>query len=83
MNPETAASIVRDTIGAVWPGRFTREQLGDDQALGAEGLGLDSVEMAELIIACEQACGRSGSSQLATTARVTIGSVIADLSSPA
>jgi hypothetical protein len=37
--------------------------------------------MAELIIACEQACGRSALRELMTSARLTIGSVIADLGS--
>ena len=76
-----AADTVRNVILSTWPRRFTHEQLADDQALGAEGLGLDSVEVAELIIACEQACGREGPGELMTSARLTIGSVIADLGS--
>jgi acyl carrier protein len=79
VNEAMAADTVRNVILSTWPRRFTREQLGDDQALGAEGLGLDSVEVAELIIACEQACGRSDTGELMTSARLTIGSVIADL----
>ncbi len=34
-----------------------RAQLEDELALGEGGLGLDSIEIAEVLLACEERCG--------------------------
>jgi acyl carrier protein len=40
-----------------WPGRFDTDDLADATALDSAGLGLDSVEIAEVLLACEEASG--------------------------
>jgi acyl carrier protein len=40
-----------------WPGRFGGIQLTDEVSLGGEGLGLDSIEIVELLLDCEERVG--------------------------
>ena len=70
-------SVVRETIVNTWPQRFSVEQLDDDAPLGENGLGLDSVEVVEVLFACEQACGAMASEDLFSASTLTIGKVIA------
>lgn len=44
-------------ILTIWPGRFEAGSLQPEVILGEGGLGLDSVEIAELLIACEDQLG--------------------------
>jgi acyl carrier protein len=67
---------VRRAILETWPGRFTEAELNEARALTAEGLGLDSVEVVELILACERATGRSADETLFTASPLTIGRVV-------
>jgi acyl carrier protein len=48
---------VRRAIQAQWPDRFTEAELTGDVPLGEAGLGLDSIEIAEVILACEDDLG--------------------------
>lgn len=54
------AAVVRDTLAALWPGRFEDGELTDDVSLGDAGLGLDSVEIVELVLTCGDRLGIPG-----------------------
>ena len=45
-------TLVHDVLHARWPGRFRGQELGDGVSLGEGGLGLDSIEIAELLVEC-------------------------------
>jgi hypothetical protein len=51
------ASVVHDALAALWPGRFDGGRLGEHVSLGEAGLGLDSIEIVELLLACEERVG--------------------------
>jgi len=61
--PATTA-LVREVIEATWPQRFSADELEEDLPLGADGLGLHSIEIIELIVACEERSGTRADSQL-------------------
>ena len=51
------AALVRETAAALWPGRLAPDAVRDDAPLGGDGLGLDSIEIVELLLECEQRLG--------------------------
>ena len=51
------ARIVHGVLAGLWPGRFDDGELQDHLSLGEEGLGLDSIEMVELIVECADRLG--------------------------
>jgi hypothetical protein len=44
------AAAVRELLLARWPGRFEHAHLGDEVSLGERGLGLESIEIVELLL---------------------------------
>lgn len=70
------ASDVRAVIRRHVPFGADRD-LPDDLALGSEGLGLDSVAVVELLLACEQACGVRLAPDVFEGTAVTVGSLVA------
>jgi acyl carrier protein len=50
-------AVVREILVTSWPGRFRVEQLSEQVSLGAQGLGLDSVEIVEVLLECEERFG--------------------------
>ena len=71
------ASTVYELLAMRWSGRFGPDQLQDDVSLGAEGLGLDSIEIVELVLDCEDRIGRSkDAEELLGTGPVSIGRLI-------
>ena len=46
------AALVRELIAGRWPGRFSAAELDGDLSLGDGGLGLDSIEIAEVLVEC-------------------------------
>lgn len=70
--------IVRDVIGGLWPGRFDESQLAEHVSLGDEGLGLDSIEIVELVLECGERMGILGydADQLLDAGPVTLGHLI-------
>ena len=72
--PESAEMVktVRTIITTTWPHRFEPSELRDDVSLGEGGLGLDSVEIVEVILACEEECGRSATEGLFAVLPLTI-----------
>jgi acyl carrier protein len=75
--PDRAQTViaVRRIITERWPQRFAAEQLDEDRGLGAGGLGLDSIEIAELVLACEDVGGPEASPELFDADPLTIGKV--------
>jgi acyl carrier protein len=75
---ETAGAAVRGLILTRWPGRFGRAQLGDEVSLGSGGLGLDSIEIVELLLDCEEQLGAAASAAeaLLEAGPVTIGRLV-------
>lgn len=53
------ALLVYEILAALWPGRFRDDQLADHVSLGSDGLGLDSIEIVELLFEYEEASGGS------------------------
>lgn len=66
---------VRGVIMRTWPVRFEMDDLADEIALGDEGLGLDSVEIAELLLSCEDESGRSMPDGLLADGALTIARI--------
>src|SRR3954469_12948719 len=78
----TAAIQVRETLDLLWPGRFDdMAPLRDDESLGAEGLGLDSIEIVELVLACQARAGLHAdrAEELLDAGLPTIGDLVAHL----
>jgi acyl carrier protein len=76
-----AADVVYEVLATRWPGRFGDDELGYHVSLGSEGLGLDSIEIVELVLECEERFGRSGGAEgLLEAGPVTLGAVIEHLS---
>src|ERR1700742_2004832 len=73
--PDRAQTViaVRRIITERWPQRFESDQLTEGRALGADGLGLDSIEIAEVVLACEELGGVTASSDLFEGGPRTIG----------
>jgi acyl carrier protein len=73
-------AAVYGILAARWPGRFRGDQLADEVSLGEGGLGLDSIEIVELLLECEERVGYvngNGSSQEVLDAGpITIGRLI-------
>jgi acyl carrier protein len=74
--------IVREIVYTSWPGRFESGDIRDDASLGSDGLGLDSVEITEVLFACEERCGVGATDELFSVVPLTIERV-ADHFAPA
>ncbi|MEA2449285.1 MAG: hypothetical protein QOG63_1217 [Thermoleophilaceae bacterium] len=62
----------------LWPGRFGSEPLPEHASLGEGGLQLDSIEVVELLLECEERAGRptSGTVELLEAGPITLGQLI-------
>jgi acyl carrier protein len=67
---------VRDILVSAWPHRFDPGQLRDEVPLGEDGLGLDSVEIVEIVVACEEFFEVPATEALFETTPLTIGRVV-------
>ena len=56
-------------------GEVQAEELATDALIGADGIGLDSVEIAELLLAAEDACGIDAGEGLFEISPLTIAHV--------
>jgi acyl carrier protein len=65
-------TTIREIILTSWPRRFDSGTLRDDASLGAAGLGLDSIEIVELLSACEERLGLSTTPDLFEVVPLTI-----------
>lgn len=75
MSREQTIATIRELIVCCWPHRFDPGDVRDDLSLGSEGLGLDSIEIVEVITACEELLGRESSAELFATAPLTLSSM--------
>ena len=73
MRQEVAATVsISEIIVGLWPSRFAPDALRGDVAVGEQGLGLDSLEVVELIFACEDRWRKRASEALLTASPLTI-----------
>jgi acyl carrier protein len=76
-NRADTAAAVRGLLLTRWVGRFGRDELADEVSLGKHGLGLDSIEIVELVLDCEEQLGGGGSAEtLFDDGAVTVGRLI-------
>jgi acyl carrier protein len=68
-------ALIREIIVKSWPHRFSPDELRNDLSLGSDGLGLDSVEVAEVVLACEARAGITATNELFAVAPLTIDRV--------
>jgi acyl carrier protein len=74
---EQIAAAVYTILDTRWSGRFDRSRLRDQVSLGSEGLGLDSIEIVELLLDCEeQVSGEVDPDALLETGEISIGRLI-------
>lgn len=66
---------VQQIILVRWPQRFAPDRLDEHSILGEAGLGLDSIEIAEVVLACEELGGPSATPELFESGPLTIGKV--------
>jgi acyl carrier protein len=71
------ASTVREMLMARWPGRFELELVDQDAPLGEDGLGLDSIELVELVLACEELVAVDATEELIQEQPLTICHLVA------
>jgi acyl carrier protein len=78
--PETK-TIVLEALATLWPARFARGGLREEAPLGEDGLGLDSIEIVELIVECEERIGQPGrrAQDLLESGPMTLGQLIDEL----
>jgi acyl carrier protein len=72
----SVAATVRESLLIQWPGRFAPEQLGDEISLGEDGLGLDSIEIVEVLFVCEELCGVLATEDFLADGPITIGRLV-------
>lgn len=70
------ATAVHDLLHARWPDRFREIELHDDLSLGEDGLGLDSIDIVEFLLGCEEELDGRTTEDLLTAGPVTLGRVI-------
>lgn len=68
---------VRDLLLARSPRAANRASLPDDLPLGAGGLGLDSIALAELLLECEARFGLATAAELLAGPPLTVGRLVA------
>ena len=76
-----AAATVYEILAVKWPLRFGRDELAHEVSLGSEGLGLDSIEIVELLVACEDELGVSNGAGELFEGPITISRLIDYLAS--
>jgi acyl carrier protein len=75
-DPAAVAGVVIDLLDGVRAGGVSRAELSDETHLGDEGLGLDSVEIVEVLLGCEERYGAAVGELLEATP-LTFGRVVA------
>lgn len=72
---DATAAQVRATLLGLWPDRFAGVPFDDETSLGEDGLGLDSIDLVELLLACEAHFGMPGAEALLKAAPIGIRQV--------
>ena len=65
-----------ELISTTWPDRLEGVTLDQELELGEGGLGLDSVDAFELLVACEERWGRPMTEDLLKSDPLTVGLVV-------
>lgn len=60
----------------LWPGRYDEGDLGDEVSLGEGGLELDSIDIVELLLACEAVIGGPSTDALLELGPIEIGVIV-------
>lgn len=72
-----AAATVHEILLDLWPGRFAPSQLGDHVSLGESGLALDSIEIVEILLECDERFDDAApADELLDAGPISIGRVI-------
>lgn len=79
LSGERVLEIVREHLPSFWRDR----PIGTEMRLDEAGLGLDSVDLLELLIACEHELGRQLPTDLLVDEAMTVGDLVRKLQSPA
>ena len=79
LSAERVLEIVREHLPSFWRDRPILAEMRLDDA----GLGLDSVDLLELLIACEHELGRQLPTDLLVDEAMTVGDLVRKLQSPA
>jgi acyl carrier protein len=69
------AAVVLDILAMTCPGRVSGVDLRDETHLGSTGLGLDSIEIVEVLLGCEEHYG-TPVEMLLDGAPLTLGRVV-------
>jgi acyl carrier protein len=75
----SAAARIHEVLNLLWPGRFGDvTKLPDEESLASDGLGLDSIEIVELVLACQSRAGvpADRAEELLEAGPLTIGGLI-------
>jgi len=78
----TVVAAVRDALIALWPARFGDVAIDEPVSLGDAGLGLDSVDIVEFLLECEDRLGGPSTEGLLAEGPVTVGRVIDHFAGP-
>jgi len=69
-------AVVHETLIGTWPLRFRDHPLPDDALLGSGGLGLDSIDTVEFLLACEERLGGRSTEELLSAGPLHLGDVV-------
>ena len=72
--PTTA--LAHEVLLARWPGRFDAVAPDDATSLGETGLGLDSIDVVEYLLACEDRFGGPTTEALLAAGPISFGHVV-------
>jgi acyl carrier protein len=69
---DAIAAEIRADLLRLWPDRFDGRTLDSTASLGEDGLGLDSIDLVELLLTCEARYGVAGAEALLKAAPIGI-----------
>jgi acyl carrier protein len=75
----SAATQIHEVLDALWPGRFgDAAKLSEEESLASDGMGLDSIEIVELVLACQSRAGvpADRAEQLLESGPLTVGGLV-------
>jgi acetyltransferase-like isoleucine patch superfamily enzyme/acyl carrier protein len=73
---------LRGLLLSRWPGRFSIDQVADDVTFDDDGLGLDSVEVVEFVLECEERFGVRVANELVADGALTIDRLAERIGAP-
>jgi len=70
------AVVVREILVGTWPLRFDGLPLPDEALVGSGGLGLDSIDAVEFLLACEDRLGGRSTEALLAGGPLRLGGIV-------